>query len=98
LIIIIKSKLRNVCTKNYNKYLLVGSISKMKGCNLYLKFGVEVTLIMRWYLFGYDTKLMKVNEHIGDHCNLISLLWNSKASFFSLYFVPKEINQMFIVL
>lgn len=84
--------------KTYNKYfLLVVSISKMKGCNLYLKFRVEVTL-MRWYLSSYDTKPMKVNEHIRDHCNLVCLLWNSKVSFFSLYFVPKEINQMFIVL
>jgi hypothetical protein len=74
---------------------LVGPISKMKGCNLYLKFGLEITL-MRWYLSSYDTKLMKVNEHIGDHCNLVCLLWNQKASFFSLYFVPKETNQMFI--
>jgi len=74
---------------------LVGPISKMKGCNLYLKFGVEITLI-RWYLSGYDTKWMKVNEQIGDHYNLVCLLWNRKASFFSLCFVPKETNQMFI--
>jgi hypothetical protein len=76
LIIIIKSKQIKIYTKNFNKYLLfVGPISKMKGCNLYLKFGVEITL-MRWYLSGYNTNLMKVNEHIGDHCNLVCLLWN----------------------
>jgi hypothetical protein len=93
-----KIKLKMCIQKTYNKYLLlVGSVSKMKGCNLYLNFGVEITL-MKWYLSGYYTKLMKVNEHIGDHCNLVYLLWNPKASFIFLYFVPKEINQMFIVL